>query len=305
MSSDPFWFPPPPEVAPDQRATGLVELRYEDVTQDGRVAIGAFPQAIGEVIWRRVLYEHKATRGMRDSGVIPILSRLILEGGGGPISVRKPLYAQGLYDLAHSKNAEGGVERLFVNMWCDMTGPASRTHGPQPPNAGDSIFIGRVHAEHVFTRLFAPPGERKVTRLAISGLPSVPPASWDVRGFAQVTAVPEGAELITDGFVDMGLRSFGLFHTDSNQHVNSLVYPRMFEECALSLLTTHGCKTNEVLARYAEVAFRKPFFAGQTTRIEGQLFRWQGKLGVVGVFRDSGAEGETDKPHCYVRMFFG
>ena len=54
----------------------------------------------------------------------------------------------------------------------------------------------------------------------------------------------------------------GLAHTDANQHVNSLVYPRLFEEAVLRRLATLG-KPTALLTRRAEVAFRKPAFAGE------------------------------------------
>lgn len=297
-----MWFPTEPDVSPNQRATGLVQLRYEDVAQDGRVLVGALPQAIGDVIWRRVLYEHTATAGLRDAGIVPILSRLVFEGGLGPVSVRKPLYAQGLYQLAHSVDEQGAVDRLFVNMWATMNGPKSRTHGPPPEGAGTPVHVGRIFAEHIFTRPFAEPHARKVRSLDVAGLPSVPEARYPFRALSAALQVPEGAKPLDLDWVQSEPVAFGLCHTDSNQHVNSLVYPRLFEEAVLRRISALGRSTGSFLMRRVEIGYRKPFFAGQIAQIALKVFELGGKLGAVGTFGLSGDTG--GKPHCYVSVLF-
>src|SRR5688500_16212323 len=94
--------PPLPDVPDEQRAAGDVSLRYEDISQDGRVMLLAMPQAIGEV-WRRVLDDRGVAVALRDAGIVPILTRLTIDGAGGPISVRKRLRAEGRFQLAHTE----------------------------------------------------------------------------------------------------------------------------------------------------------------------------------------------------------
>src|SRR5688500_6759617 len=60
--------PPLPAVRDEQRAAGDVSLRYEDISQDGRVMLLAMPQAIGEV-WRRVLDDRGVAVALRDAGI--------------------------------------------------------------------------------------------------------------------------------------------------------------------------------------------------------------------------------------------
>src|SRR5207302_4862207 len=137
----------------------------------------------------------------------------------------------------HTVDANGDVNRLLFNMWCTAWGPRGRTFGPPPPGAGEPVAVGRVFAEHVLTRLFAPPAERKVLQLA----GSVPSARWQWRDHGEVLRLPEGAAWLDEEFSpDPAEVVFGLTHTDSNQHVNSLVYPRLFQEAALRRLAHKG-----------------------------------------------------------------
>ena len=98
-----------------------------------------------------------------------------------------------------------------------------------------------------------------------------------------------------------------MMHTDSNQHVNSLTYPRIFEEAALRRIMQDARipSPHELLARAVEVRWRRPFFAGQRARIALRLLDGEGeasegaKIGAVGVFRSDGP-----KPSCAMKMLF-
>src|SRR5262245_58386931 len=161
-------FPTPPDVPDEQRAAGQVPLRYEDVSQDGRVKLLALPHTIGAIVWQNAL-RPSAVQRAQHSGIVPILTRFVMEGGGGPVSVRKPLDAAGRYQLAHTVDAAGAVNRLILNIWVDVHAPIGRTHGPHPPHAGEEVRVGRAFAEHVFTRPFGPPPLRKVLRFDFEG----------------------------------------------------------------------------------------------------------------------------------------
>jgi hypothetical protein len=296
--------PPPPDVPDEQRAAGDVSLRYEDISQDGRVMLLAMPQAIGEV-WRCVLDDRGVAIALRDAGVVPILTRLLIEGAGGPISVRKRLRAEGRYHVVHTTDAAGVPDRILLEMWASVAGPKSRTHGPPPPGAGEMIPAGRVFASHVFTRPFAPPGQRKVTRL--DGIPGVDPLPPDRTVFVPLEScaeIPAGAKLLDEAPVlDPVPLVFGLAHTDSNQHVNSLVYPRAFEDAAIRRAAALGRSTGDLLSRRVELGYRKPCFAGEQMRIALRLFELEGRLGAAGTFVP--ASDPAGKPHTYASLIFG
>lgn len=292
-------FPPEPEAA-GAPAIGPVHLRYEDVCQDGRATLGGLPHALGEIVWRRLLADHPLSTGLREQGIVPMLTRLCLIGYPETISARRPLEGRGHFDLAHTTDDSGVVNRVLLNVWVSLHGIRARSHGPPPSGAGEPVLVGRVFAEHVFTRPFGPPESRKVARLSDAfGFPGgVPPkhAAW--RSAEELGSLPEGAlALDPEPLLDPAEIVFGLGHTDSNQHVNSLVYPRLFEEAALRRLAALGCGSL-LLARAAEVSFRKPFFAGDRARIALRVYRSGAKLGAVGSFV-SEAGGRA---HSYLHM---
>jgi hypothetical protein len=296
-------FPEPPADAP--RATGTIAIRFEDVAEDGRLVLEALSPALGEVGWRKLLGPHGAVKAFHDAGVHPILTRLVAEGEGGPFSTQGPLEATGTYRFAHTRAADGAVDRVVLDMWIEGTLPIGRTYGPPPERAGERVRAGRLYAEHVLTRLFAPPDQRKVTSFSAMG---------EERAWSPVEAIvtlPPGAVALDEMRLDPTPIAFGLAHTDSNRHVNSLVYPRLFEDAALRRFLELGKLRPPVLARRSEAAFRKPCFAGERYAIALQAFTLGAQLGAVGFFlaHPGGAAVspeplEKARPHCFVRMLF-
>ena len=295
-----------PDVPAGQRGVGSVLLRYEDVAEDGRLLLHTMSAGLGECVWKALLLDSAASKSLRARGILPILSRLVLEGGDGPHSLDAPLAVDGRYQLAHATAADGSVDRLFVNMWAEACAPIGRANFPAPEDAGSIVRAGRAFGEHVITRPFAAPEDRKVRRLEAEGLPEIPPARYDWRLPSTTMELPAGAVALDDLTLEPTPIAFGLMHTDSNQHVNSLVYPRLFEEAALRRLATLGRGTR-LLARYAESAYRKPSFAGQRVRIALSTFTIDGRVGAVGAFVDDAGPVEpvdTKRARAYVRMLF-
>ena len=272
------------------------------------LALEGLAPALGEVVWRRLLAKSAVLEAFRANKAMPILTRIVTEAGDGPFSTFHPLEATGSYELAHAAAADGKVERILLDMWIDATLPIGRNYGPPPDRAGERIRAGRFFGEHVLTRLFAPPDQRKVTRLEWNG------AEMHGRRRAWVSAesvgaLPDRAAALDEARVDPTPIAFGLAHTDSNQHVNSLVYPRLFEDAALRRFSELGRLKPAVLSRHVEAAFRKPCFAGERYAIALRAFTLDGRLGAVGSFvaekdaKDAEALGKA-RPHCFVRMVF-
>ena len=295
-------FPEPPTDLPDeQRGEGAMSLRFEDVAQDGRLLVEAIPHGFGEVVWAKILGKHPVVVTFTKQGVVPILSRVIVEGLGGPIAVRHPLHAVGAFQLAHTVDDHGAVNRIVMNMWIDVYGTKARTYGPPPEGAGARVHLGRAFAEHVFSRPFGDPATRKVVALDVPSLPKVPPDRYVWERGDDVAELPAGATPLDDAPVDAASIVFGLDHTDSNQHVNSLVYPRLFQDAALRRFDALG-RSTRLLARYVEMTYRKPCFAGDRLQIVARAFELDGKLGAVGAFQSSGQV--ATRPHCWVRTVF-
>jgi hypothetical protein len=294
------WVPPEPSVPPEQHARGGIHLRYEDVSQSGHVVLAALPHAV-VTVWRHLARARMTAFG---AGVVPILSRIVMEGGEGPVSVDAAAEAEGFYHLARTVGPDGAVDRLVLAMWARVIAPIGRTHPPQPPDAGRSVVAGRVFVEHVFTRPFAGAAERRVRALDLGdGRTFVPEPRYELRDPEALLSLPEGAApLHAEPVLDDAPTVFGLDHTDSNQHVNSLVYPRLFLEAALRRLEALG-RGAPRLARAGEIAFRKPCFAGDRARVATRAFTWDDRPGVTAVLAAEGDAADA-RPRCVARLLF-
>jgi acyl-CoA thioesterase FadM len=300
--------PPFPQDTP--RAQARVHLRFEDVTQDGRLVLEALPNALGPTVWRGILASDPATRACIAQGIVPILSRFVLEGRPGPFSANEPVEAEGTCRLAR---AEDG--RFVLDMWADLTGAIGRTYpavvaGPPPRDrAGEKGLAGRILAEHVLTRPFAPAGERRVTSLDFPGAPRVTATRPASPAYDAIASVPADATpLEPRKSADPVPVVFGLVHTDSNMHVNSLAYLRLFEEAALRRFAELG-RESSLLGRQIDIVYRKPCFAGQTMRVALQAFEHEGRLGVSAALVEQG-DGTAEqilargRPHTFAQMIF-
>jgi len=256
--------PPIPDSLDGGQAKCTVQQRFEDICQDGRIVLPGIPHALGASAWAGWAKTEDSPR-CHQMAMVPILARLLLEGGSEPVSCFDPLEVVGTWHRAAVRSPEGETQRILLNMWCELQGLRGNTYFPTPPDA-PKVVVGRLFAEHVYTRLFAPPSERRV--LDIPG--ANPKDSWSWRVYSEV-ASSSGEVLGTTRL------TFGLAHTDSNQHVNSLVYPRLFEGVVLEHVPTWK------LARRCEIMFRKPFFAGESCEVR----IWPTDGGIGGAFVDS------------------
>ncbi len=305
--------PPMPVVPVSQRGEGSLLLRYEDVTQDGRLRLEPLSHGLGAAVWRGCLEAHPMVPALVARGVLPILSRLQLHSQEGPFAVRPALRCDGAYELLRTRSSTG-EPRLRLDMGAVVRGIRGRTFGPPSPGDGAEHVVGEVFAEHVLTRPFAAKGERRVTTL--------PPELVDVSTLREVAPrpadawerLPEGVEAAEDALrLDPMPFAFGLGHTDSNQHVNSLVYVRLLEEAALRRFAVLGWPT-AVFAQAADVTYLRPFFAGDRARVWLRAYRSGDALGVVAAVTAEDAEGvEAGGPaqdggpgraHCVARLRF-
>jgi acyl-CoA thioesterase FadM len=294
----------PPWPVGTPRASAKVSLRFEDVTQDGRLVLESLPTALGPTLFRGLLQDDPGMRACFENRVLPIISRFVMHGMTGPFSANVRIEAEATFRVARSDDG-----RLMLDMWANLYAPIGSTHGPPPAAGAERALAGQVLAEHVFTRPFAPAGERRVTELDFAGAPVVretrpaPPV-----GEAIVTPPPSATVLEPSRRPDATPITFGLCHTDGNMHVNSLAYLRVFEEAALRRFVELG-RGSMLLARTIDIAYRKPCFAGQRMRVVQQAFEAGGKLGVVAVLVDEKDAVGNDvlanvRPHVFVRLGF-
>jgi len=287
-----FPAPPMPALPADQGATTEGFLRYEDVTQDGHLMPIAVPPAMGG-LWRGILTRHPGAKNAAGKGIIPILTRLTIESLDQHVRVDRPVEARSGFEL--SRMADGS--RLFMNVWCELFGTAGRIV-PRTP-AGPLTLAGRLFAEHVFTRPFAPPDQRRITELDVEGYPSIPESIYDMPAPATASEAPEGARWLDEQAPDSAETVFTLDQTDSNQHVNSLVYIRLFLEAAQRRFASAG-HALKIRSKAVDIAYRKPCFAGDRVRAHLRLFERAGAIGAAGMLADP-----DGKPRCFVRVIAG
>ncbi len=294
--------PPIPPIADCPRFVARWSLRYEDVSQDGRLLTDALPLAIGAVVWGQALVGSEVLAAMERDRVVPILSRLVMMGGDSPISAVRRVSGEGGYQLAHERGADGEVARIFMNAWVDVSADRARTHGGPVDAPPQTIAAGSVFAEHVFTRPFGPPEQRKVTSLRLGDRDVVPRAIHASARVESMLALPtEVSAIDADLTAADAPFVFGRMHTDSNQHVNSLVYPRLFEEAVLTRVA-RASLGGEWLCRRLEIAYRRPCFAGETVRVWLRLARVDARLFAQGVVAGDGDLEPWKRPRAVMRM---
>jgi hypothetical protein len=288
-----FQAPAMPSFPPGHSTTTTAYLRYEDVTQDGRLIPIAAPATLAG-LWREVLVNHPGHRNAMQAGIIPILTRLTINSLEQPIRVDRPIESRTGFALAHDLDASGDVSRLFMNIWCEIHGVAGKLG--RKPTAGDLAVAGMLFAEHTYTRPLAPPEQRKVTHFGVEGHPDVPDARYHAPAPTTAQDAPSGASWLDELAPDPAEYAFTLDQTDSNQHVNSLVYIRVFHDALNRRLATTG-RSMRLRSRSVDIAYRKPCFAGDKVRASLRLFEHADGLGAAGLI--AGVDG---KPRCYVRV---
>jgi hypothetical protein len=277
-------------------------LRWEDVAQDGRLMLTALAPAIDWTVWSVLFHDHAGAREAERRGIVPVLTRITAEGSDESIKVTAPVSARGTYVMAHSTDETDAVDRLYMNAWVEVRGQRGRVYPPEATQ-GPQVPAGRIFVENTFTKLFAPGGERRVTEFDIPGLPRVPPQEYRPPGWMTAMRPPSRASVLDERYVpDETLTWFGLEHTDSNQHVNSLVYPRLFAEAALRRIAAMQ-RPCDLLVRALDIAYRKPSFAGDSARVHLRMFELDGRVGAAG-FLVSDSDG-LDRPRVCARMLLG
>lgn len=284
---------PAPIDAPEgQRGEATLPLRYEDVTQDGRLVCRAMTHALGPTLWEKVLVHHPITAPLLADGIVPILSRLSVVSLEGPIAFGPRPKTRGGFTLVRAIDPAGRT-RFRLDMDVSIDGVLGRTHPPKPADAGKPLALGRVHGEHVLTRPFGAPDRRRVEQLP-SRVEASGESPW--RDAEHSLALPPGARWLEADFApDASTIVFGLGHTDSNQHVNSLVYPLALEEAALR----HANKPRTArFCHHFELAFKKPFFEGDRMHIVLRAYERASAFGVVARCLNVA----TGEPHTFGRL---
>ncbi len=301
--------PQPPEVPDNNRALGPTRLRFEDLAQDGRLRLEGVWPPIGPILWGRMDIAASLAR-LGKQGVRAVLTYVVLDGTDEPLSVRNVAETEVRYLLGHTVDASGEVSRLTFDTWLEISGPRGVPNSPGSPSDGPRVVAARAYGQHVLTKPAAPAGKHRVFSLDDEALPKVPEHRTEWIDPAHLLELPSGVSPIdaTPRLDDTPV-VFGLCHTDGNQHVNFLAYPRVAEEAALRHFYRLDRET-KLLARRAEIGYRKPCFAGQRVWLGVQAFEQDGRLGaIVAFFPEAPPQGLTEfsaapRPCCVARLSF-
>jgi hypothetical protein len=301
-----FPAPPAPAFPPEQATTSDHDPRYEDCTQDGRLNTLAIPPSLATT-WNARDARNPGARRARATGLVSLLTRLTVTSFDAPVRVNRPFAVTGGFQLAHDRDASGAVSKLFMNVWTAMRG---RPHLPRAAwdaarasgQSAQRVLAGQAFAEHTYTRPFGPPDQRKVTSLAgVEGFPEVPEARYHQPAPASAAEAPEGARWIDELAPDPVETLFTLDQTDANQHVNSLIYVRVFLAAVQRRLASGGHPAR-LRSKEFDIAYRKPSFVGERIRAHIRMFAHGDHLGGAGILA---ADGEEARPRCYVRVLYG
>ena len=297
---------PSPDAAGSEqpRPRARFAIRYDDLTQHGHVKQVTLQLGLGNLCFDKLWSKHPLFE-TRKQGVAAILSRLVLESEPVAVSFGSPLEATGQIEIAHERatpGQPGPVSALFMNATADIWALPSRRQPGVDAATRSYVRIGKAFGEHVLTKPFGPPSERKVLRFDVPGQPAVPSAEHTRVRVDENATLPAGAVALDKTFTpDESPWVFGLVHTDLNQHVNSLVYARMFEEAALRRAARHR-QLAGLAARKLSLCYRKPCFAGQSMTCMVQSYVLGDELGVVGYVAPEGAP--LAKAHCSFQLQF-
>ena len=301
-----FPAPPAPVFPPDQASTNDHHPRYEDCTQDGRLNTLAIPPSLATT-WNAREARYPAIRQARSRGLVSLLTRLTVVSFDAPVRVNRPFEVTGGFQLAHDRDASDAVSKLFMNVWPQIRG---RPHLPREgwdaarasSQSAQLVLAGQAFTEHTYTRPFGPPDQRRVTSLAgVEGLPAVPEVRYHQPAPSSAADAPEGASWIDELAPDPVDTMFTLDQTDANQHVNSLIYVRVFL-AAMQRRLASGGHPARLRSKEFDIAYRKPCFVGERIRAHIRMFRHGDQIGGAGFLA---ADGEEERPRCYVRAVYG
>jgi hypothetical protein len=167
-----------------------------------------------------------------------VLTRAVLWGGAEPISVRNLVSHELRHRFAHGVDAKGAVDRILFDTWLASSAPRGIENDPGRESSGEVVLAARAYGQHVFTKPTAPPGQHRVLELEDPELERVPEIRSQWLDPLELQALPDGSEPLESApRADEAVVAFGLSHTDGNQHVNFLAYPRLVEDAALRRLS--------------------------------------------------------------------
>ena len=302
--------PQAPNVIAELSGEAESELRYEDVCQDGRMRIAGIWPPMGRILWTQMPIAKSLGR-LAKHGIRNVLSYVAMKSEDVPLSIFSPAHSAVKVQLGHTRDERGEPNRIVLNTWLETDALRATRNHPASRPSDQRMLAARAFGQHVFTKPAAARGEHRVVRLEGTDLPELPETEVEFFDPRALLALPAGAEPLDQApIIDGAAVVFGLVHTDGNQHVNFLVYPRLVEDALLRRLPELGFDAKK-LGRSVEVGYKRPCFAGDHMMLVMQAFRLDAGVGVVAAIvgaadarhaLSAGTFDQMERPHCVVRL---
>jgi hypothetical protein len=185
------FIPEEPEVPEDQRGEAELGVRFEDICQDGRLRIDGVWPPLGRILWNEARMG-RVFAGLGKSGIWNVLARLVIHAEDVPISPRRRSLNRVLYQLAHTVDERGEVNRIVLRNWLRTDAVPARS----PAGVTERRPVARAYGLHVFTRPLAAADQRRVVSLEGTGLPPVPETRIDLPAPRTLLQAPPGATFL-------------------------------------------------------------------------------------------------------------
>jgi len=251
--------------------------------------------------------------GLGRRGIAAITHYVELAATGVPIALGRPLelrYGIRLFRATLPPGPSGAPrERLLLDQRIALHSfhrAGGATDLGYDDGSGAPVQAGEFRLLQVFTRPFAPAGQRQVTEvprefhgLAEHPFPEPPPS------LERLWAAGEGLPEITPPGVLPMERVWGRGHTDINHHVTVAEYLRLLETAHVAL--AHGAGLPVAAHRTARVRclFRRPFYAGECCAVQGRLLRHGTTTVLPGGIHRRGPDGALEREPSIAALLEG
>jgi hypothetical protein len=289
--------------------SGKYPVSFEEIDQRYHLKMRAFIKLCMPPVFKD-LERHFDLEAMRRRGIIPIMFHLTFESSDIPLvflSVARMTHQVRLCRSVTEPPGAAPIERLLLDMRIQIHAPRG-SGDPKKLGASEAalpeVRVGAMRALQVLTRPVAPPGERQVVQVPdeLSGL-NVHPLDEPFPVPEHLAGQPAGFAPAPEGPFPSFDTVWSLPNTDVNQHVNVQEYVMGMENHFARRLHGAGLPVARHRIARAQLVFRKPFFPGETVRVQGPLLVKGAQTLLIGGYHRLQPDGSPEgRPSVAVRM---
>ncbi|MCB0218350.1 MAG: hypothetical protein KDH09_01530 [Chrysiogenetes bacterium] len=286
---------------PDTTFTTEGESRFgfDDITERYALKMTSLARMGAPVNWALFQKEVMPPHLRLKKGLAAIVYRQELEITDTPLQIQTPLKV--LVKLQLGKNGEGEDTRIIARSDVEVLGT--------PMGGGELVSAGRMMIDHVFTRLTAPPPERRVRAFdpEMDFSAPTPAREFDYLAPQALLDPPAGYEPLGEAVCDGEPHVWPYGNTDPNLHIHMMDYVGFGATFATDQFARLGKPATDYFFNRCSVVYRRPFFTGDPYHRRGRAFTLDGgaptDLALCGAYyRTEGAPPEGEKPAVAFRF---